>query len=589
MLDGLRSRGRACSSQALLRMASRWGWLLSALAWLVLGASCSGASAGAYVLSATFNGGSSVSVTPGSQIEVSVTVQLVGGDGTNSWWCSTRYEFWCPETQVKEEGCVHEPSPSGGCYCNWGCLAASTAWESVFSTHFTVTAPPIAGTYDVRLCAVHQEDTCGTMECSYPRTFSDAVTVTCGPAHTPSVVIGGPQMLTCAVPSVTLTATASGGTTPYAYLWTPGNLTSQSITANAPGTHTVKVTGANGCFATANVVVTEDKTAPSVEAGDPQELTCAVPSVTLTATATGGTTPYTHLWTPGNLRSQSITVSTPGTYTVTATGANGCSASDSVVVTEDKTAPSAEAGNPRVLTCAVPSVTQTASATGGMTPYTYLWTPGNLTSQSITVTTPGSYTVEVTGANGCSASDSVVVSAIDQWTELLVNGGFEKGLDGWRLYPGPDERIAPAFAATAPYFPPVNGTSCLQSGTAYLQGYAVEPGTSARLIQDVTLLLQPGHSYRLSGWIWRDATDSIGPVITLHYVMQDGSTPPGGVVIELRLPADRDPNQWAYCESIPFVHNMPAGCTQAWLVLGFVNCTGYAWWDDVSLMEFDKQ
>lgn len=382
MLHGLRSGGRACSSQALLRMASRWGWPLSALAWLVLGASCSGASAGAYVLSATFNGGSSVSVTPGSQIEVSVTVQLVGGDGTNSWWCSTRYELWCPETQVKEEGCVHEPSPSGGCYCNWGCLAASTAWESVFSTHFTVTAPPIAGTYDVRLCAVHQEDTCGTMECSYPRTFSDAVTVTCGPAHTPSVVIGGLQVLTCAVPSVTLTATASGGTTPYAYLWTPGNLTSQSITA-----------------------------------------------------------------------------STPGTYTVT-----------------------------------------------------------------------------VTGANGCSASDSVVVSAIDQWTELLVNGGFEKGLDGWRLYPGPDERIAPAFAATAPYFAPVNGTSCLQSGTAYLQGYAVEPGTSARLIQDVTLLLQPDHSYRLSGWIWRDATDSIGPVIALHYVIQDGATPPGGVVIELRLP-----------------------------------------------------
>jgi hypothetical protein len=588
MLHGSRERSDTLPSHALYGTAFRWGWLFGVLAWLALGAPCDGSNAGAYVLSATFNGASSAAVAPGAEVKVAVTVQLVGSEGTDSWWCSTRYEFSCPETQVISGGCVSEPSPAGGCYCNWGCRAESTAWEGTFSTTFTVKAPSVAGTYDVTLCALNQEGACDVATCSSRRTFADAVNVTCGAAHTPLVAIGGSRLLTCAVPSATLTATVSSGTSPYAYLWTPGNWTSQSIAVTAAGTYTVKVTGANGCYATACAVVTEDKAAPSVEAGDSRMLTCAVLSVTQTASATGGTPPYAYLWTPGNWTTQAVTLTSPGTYAVKVTDANGCSASDSVAIIEDKAAPSVEAGLPQVLTCAVPFVTQTASATGGVPPYTYAWSPSNVMSQSITATAPDIYTVRVTGANGCTASDSVVISAPVSWAERLANGGFEKGLDGWQLYPSssPGESTASTFAAVAPYFPPASETSCPQSGTAYLQGHAADLGSTVWIVQDVTALLQPGHLYRLSGWIWRDATDSIGPVISLHYVMGDGSTPPGGAAVELRLPADRDPSQWTYCASSPFVHMMPAGCTQVWLMLGLVNCTGYAWWDDVSLMEY---
>jgi hypothetical protein len=588
MHHGSHVRGDAHSSPALLGAVARWGWLLGALAWLVFATPCSGTDSGIYVLSATFNGASAISVAPGSEIEVAVTVRLVGSEGTDSWWCSTSYAFWCPESQVTATGCTPEPSPTGGCYCNWGCLAESTAWEATFSATFTVTAPSVAGAYDVTLCALSQEDACGFESCRSPRTFEDAIRVTCGATNTPTVAIGGPHTLTCAVPSLTLTATASGGTSPYTYLWAPGNTTSQSITVTAAGTYTVRATGANGCYATASAVVTEDKAAPSVDAGNPQALTCSTPFVVQTASATGGTPPYTYFWTPGNWTSQGVTVSAPGTYTVRVTGANGCSASDTVVITEDKLAPSVEAGLPQVLTCAVPSVIQTASVTGGVPPYTYLWTPGDVVSPGITVDAPGTYTVRVTGANGCSTSDNVDVLALDSWTERLANGGFEQGLDGWRLYPDPTpgETTASTFAVVAPYFPPASASACLQTGTAYLQGHVADLGSTAWLAQDVTALLQPGHLYRLSGWMWRDSTDAIGPVIALHYVMADGSTPPGGVAAELRLPADRDPNQWTYCQAASFVHTMPAGCTQVWLMLGLVNCTGYAWWDDVSLMEF---
>ncbi len=588
MFHNSRKRGGAHSSAASFKAMPRWSWLLGALVWAALAASCGATDTGAYVLSATFNGAGAVSVAPGSPVEIAVTVELVGSEGTDSWWCSTGYAFACPETQVTATGCVPEPSPEGGCYCNWGCRAESTAWEATFSATFTVTAPSVAGTYDVTLCALSEEDACDVASCRLPRTFIDAISVVCGATDTPAVTIAGLHTLTCAAPSLTLTATASGVTPPYAYLWTPGNLTSRSITVSAAGTYVVKAMGANGCYATASTVVTEDKAAPFVDAGDPQALTCAMPSVVQTASATGGIPPYAYLWTPGNWTSQSVTIGAPGTYTVTVTGANGCSASDSVAITEDRAAPSVEAGLPQVLTCAAPSVTQTASVTGGVPPYTYLWTPGDVTSPGITVDAPGTYTVRVTGANGCSASDNVDVLALDSWTERLANGGFENDLDGWRLYPDPNpiDTTAPTFAAVAPYFPPASATTCLQSGTAYLQGHAADPGSTVWLVQDVTAMLRPGHLYWLSGWIWRDSTDSIGPVIALHYVMADGSTPPGGVAVELRLPADHDPGQWTFCESTTFVHTMPAGCTQVWLVLGLVNCTGYAWWDDVSLMEF---
>ena len=510
MLRDLRTEDRWCFPWALLRKPSWCSWLLCALVGIGSWGACCAADQQTYVLGATFNGGSGgpITVAAGSEIAVSVMVQVVGATGLSSWWCSTEYEFYCPDTQVRERGCVQGPSPSGGCYCNWGCLGASSEWVSSFTTHFTIMAPATPGAYDVTLCAVTQEDTCGSAECSYPETFADAVTVTCGSGDTPSVDAGLPAVLTCAEPSGTLTATVSGGVAPYTYLWTPGGSTSQNIIVTEPGTYTVQVTGGNGCSTTDSVVVTQDKAALVVEAGDPQVLSCAVPSVTLTANATGGTAPYS-----------------------------------------------------------------------------FLWTPGNLTTQSIAVTLPGTYTVDVTGGNGCSASDAVVVSGIGQWTELLSNGGFEQGLDGWRLYPAASGPAVTAFAAIAPSDPPASETACLQTGTTYVQGYAADSSSTTTLVQDVTALLQSGRMYRLSGWIWSEEADSANPVIALHYVAADGTMPADGAAVEVGLPASRTPDQWTYCQSGEFLYQMPADCTQAWIVLGLADSIGYGWWDDISLEE----
>jgi hypothetical protein len=104
--------------------------------------------------------------------------------------------------------------------------------------------------------------------------------------------------------------------------------------------------------------------------------------------------------------SEDITVSLPDTYTLTITGANGCSASDSAAVTQDTVPPTVDAGLDQQLTCAITSVLLDAMVSGGTPPYTYEWTNscGMMVgiTEDITVCSPDTYTLTATGANGCS-------------------------------------------------------------------------------------------------------------------------------------------------------------------------------------------
>lgn len=227
----------------------------------------------------------------------------------------------------------------------------------------------------------------------------------------PHVDAGPDRVLTCVATSVLLDAAVTGGTPPYAYLWSPGGETTEDVTATAPGTYTVTVTGANGCAASDSVVVVEEKTAPNLDAGADKTLTCSASSATLTATATESLPPYVYMWSPGGQTTSSITSGSPGTYTVTVTGANGCATTDSVIVTESRGAPRVSAGPDVVLTCGTSSVLLDATAAGGVPPYAYLWSPSGQATEDITATAPGAYTLTVTGANGCVASDAVVVTS----------------------------------------------------------------------------------------------------------------------------------------------------------------------------------
>lgn len=227
--------------------------------------------------------------------------------------------------------------------------------------------------------------------------------------------------LSCAVDEVLIEAVISGGCAPYDIEWSrsgAGVLGREACLAvSQPGTYTATVTGSNGCSASDTVTVMQDLQAPRVNAVVDGELTCTVRQIKLTALASNGRLPYTYEWrsssgsTVGD--SSEIYVSQPGTYTVHVTSSNGCSSVGTVIVTEDASPPTVDVIAGDILTCSTREVTLTANISRGRPPYHIEWSgpSGNIvgTAPLLNATVPGTYTVTVTGANGCATSRSADV------------------------------------------------------------------------------------------------------------------------------------------------------------------------------------
>jgi gliding motility-associated-like protein len=136
----------------------------------------------------------------------------------------------------------------------------------------------------------------------------------------PSVALAAVPITCHGAANGQVSATASGGTPGYQYLWSPGGSTDAVLTSASAGTYTCTVTDQQGCTAQASITLDEPASL-TLQPGDDIVL-CPGASTTLQATATGGTAPYTLHWQPdGPVVAPAATT----TYTVHATDANGCS------------------------------------------------------------------------------------------------------------------------------------------------------------------------------------------------------------------------------------------------------------------------
>ena len=238
------------------------------------------------------------------------------------------------------------------------------------------------------------------------------VTVTSGAETvTASVVISQPSALNLTTQGGTATngsngnvsASASGGTPGYSYSWSTGAL-GPNVGGLAPGTYGVTVTDFSGCTATGSATVSDNTPNLSVSATG-SALDCFNDKVgTATATATGGNGTYAYLWSNG-ATSATISGLSAGTYGVTVTsGGQTATASTTVSqpsqITLSASATPANNGN---------NGTATASTTGGTPGYSYNWS-NNATGATITGLAPGSYSVTVTDANGCSRVNNTTVA-----------------------------------------------------------------------------------------------------------------------------------------------------------------------------------
>jgi len=204
------------------------------------------------------------------------------------------------------------------------------------------------------------------------------------------------------------TVTASGGTGPYTYAWAPTGGTGTTGSPLIAGPYTVTVTDANGCSTTASVTITEPPVLTS-SAASTAVLCFGGNTGTATVTPTGGVGPYTYLWSPSGGTGANATGLTAGPYTVVTTDANGCTTSASVTVSQP-TALTATATATAVLCFGGNTGSASVTASGGIGPYTYAWSPSGGTGSSAVNLIAGPYTCVVTDANGCTFTVSVTVT-----------------------------------------------------------------------------------------------------------------------------------------------------------------------------------
>jgi PKD repeat protein len=321
-------------------------------------------------------------------------------------------------TYVWQNGAVTQDFPATQAGTYWVEITDSAGCQKTDSMNLTILIPPSLDLgNDTTVCSnqhvvldagggptgtVYQWSTSSTTQVLVVTSaglYSASVTTPGGCAAIDSVRINhfpspgvnlGPDRVECG--TYVLDAGA-GGTS---YLWST-SATSQTITSSAAGSYAVTVTNQFGCEAVDDVTITMG-TVPTVSLGADQ-LLCNNQTAVLDAGNSGST----YLWSTGAL-TQSITVSTAGTYIVNVTNPNGCVGRDTILISVSGLQVSL---GPNTNICDNGTYTIDAGNPGMV----YLWSTG-ATSQSIVATQQGTYSVTVTDGQGCSAADVIILTQV---------------------------------------------------------------------------------------------------------------------------------------------------------------------------------
>ncbi|MEO9533596.1 MAG: gliding motility-associated C-terminal domain-containing protein [Crocinitomicaceae bacterium] len=213
----------------------------------------------------------------------------------------------------------------------------------------------------------------------------------------------------------TATATPAGGTLPYSFLWTPAPGAGQgtaNATAMCAGSYDLLVTDDNGCNITETVVINAP---PQYDITTAQtDLQCAGDAngtIDVTVNSGGSGVGYTYTWAPAapvGDGTPNVSGLTAGVWCVTITDDMLCDTTLCFTITE-----------PTPLTATASVISQVSCfgdcngsaqvvITGGTNPVDILWSdPGNQTTNVASGLCAGAYTVDLTDANGCTASDNI--------------------------------------------------------------------------------------------------------------------------------------------------------------------------------------
>ena len=233
----------------------------------------------------------------------------------------------------------------------------------------------------------------------------------------------------------TASLTISGGSLPYTYLWSTGDIVS-SISNLGAGAYSYIVNDTNGCFAQGNFTLDEPPAlTSSIIASNYNGYGVSFISAsdgTADLTVGGGTAPYSFNWNNGFATAEDLTGIAAGTYTVLVTDSNNCIITDTIILTEPDT----------LIVQAIvlsdnlcPDDNQGvifAAIVGGVGPYTLNWNNGS-TNDTVSSLQSGLYAITVIDTNGFIASDSAIIIALDEDCDGILNqdeGGIPGGGGG---------------------------------------------------------------------------------------------------------------------------------------------------------------
>ncbi|HEV2119762.1 MAG TPA: PKD domain-containing protein [Candidatus Bathyarchaeia archaeon] len=320
-----------------------------------------------------------------------------------------------------------------------GTAPVGFAWTATGGNPASGTAATFTTTYSTP--GPQQISVTATDSAPVPNTGTASATVTISAATPFTVTMTCPLTGTVGT-AVACTATSSGGTGVVTFSWTAtggspasGTGASFSATYSVKGAKTISVTGTDSATPTH---ASDTKSASVTIAALALSVTPTVPTtgtvgsaVSVSATATGGTSPYTFSWDFGDGSAVVMGATVSHTYTakntfvvkVTVTDANSVTASNTASITVSPLALATDFTFPATITPGA-AASFTATTTGGTAPYTYAWTfgdgatgTGNPASHSYSSSGPFTVSVTATDANAKTATAS---HSVGQATPLTV-------------------------------------------------------------------------------------------------------------------------------------------------------------------------
>ncbi|MHC1707938.1 MAG: PKD domain-containing protein [Bacteroidales bacterium] len=220
----------------------------------------------------------------------------------------------------------------------------------------------------------------------------------------------------CTAQGYWATAIATGGTAPYTYTWSPSFSTSNQV-EGPPGIYIVDVVDINGCSFNGSIELFPFETGLQIHNVDCFNGNTGYAS----ADAIHGNPPYNYQWylvgNPVPLDNDNLMQDQPaGDYYLLITDSYGCQSTTYFTLTQPLLPLTVDVTSNSTLNFCYEDCNAFAVAQpfGGTPPYYYQWTPGNMTTNTVTGLCQGNYSVDITDENGCLFVGSTIISAPPQ-------------------------------------------------------------------------------------------------------------------------------------------------------------------------------